>query len=58
MTPKQMIKLMIDNGWQIKRIKGSHYIMEKDGEIEIIPYHCTDLKKGIETTILKRLGLK
>ena len=58
MTPKQMLKLMKENGWTIKRIKGSHYIMEKDGEIEIIPYHAKDLKKGLELSILKRLGLK
>lgn len=58
MTSKEMIKLMKDHGWYIKRIKGSHYIMEKDGEIETVPYHNKDLKKGIEHTILKRLGLK
>ncbi len=57
-TPKEMIKLMKNNGWQVKRIKGSHYIMEKEGQIEIIPYHNTDLKKGLELAILKRLGLK
>lgn len=58
MTPKEMIKLMQNHGWHIKRIKGSHYIMEKDGDIEIIPYHATDLKKGLELAVLKRLGLK
>jgi Predicted periplasmic or secreted lipoprotein len=58
MTPKEIIKLMKDNGWQVKRIKGSHYIMEKDGDIEIVPYHTTDLKRGLELAILKRLGLK
>ncbi len=58
MTPKEMIKLMKDNGWQVKRIKGSHYIMEKDGEIEVVPQHSKDLKKGLEQTILKRLGIK
>jgi len=58
MTPKEIIKIMKRHGWEIKRIKGSHYIMEKDGEIEIIPYHNKDLKKGLELAILKRLGLK
>jgi len=42
MTPKEIIKIMKRHGWEIKRIKGSHYIMEKDGEIEIIPYHNKD----------------
>ncbi|NJD03189.1 MAG: type II toxin-antitoxin system HicA family toxin [Ruminiclostridium sp.] len=58
MTPKEIIKLMKDNSWQVKRIKGSHYIMEKNGDIEIVPYHSKDLKKGLELAILKRLGLK
>lgn len=58
MTPKQLIKIMKENGWTIKRIKGSHYVMEKDGEIEIIPFHNKDLKRGLEQSILKRLGLK
>lgn len=57
MTSKQMLKLMISNGWKIKRTKGSHYIMEKGGEIEILPYHGTELKKGIESALLKRMGL-
>jgi len=57
MTSKEIIKLMKDNGWKVKRIKGSHYIMEKNSDIEIIPYHSTDLKKGLEHAILKRLGL-
>lgn len=30
MTPKQLIKIMKENGWTIKRIKGSHYVMEKE----------------------------
>jgi Predicted periplasmic or secreted lipoprotein len=58
MTPKEMLKIMKENGWEVKRIKGSHYIMEKDGEIEVIPMHLKDLKKGLEQAILKRLGLK
>jgi len=57
-SPKEMIKLMLAKGWEIKRIKGSHYILEKDGEIEIIPFHNKDLKKGLELAILKRIGLK
>lgn len=31
MTPKEMMKLLQSKGWKLKRIKGSHYIMEKNG---------------------------
>lgn len=58
MTSKELIKLMQADGWQVDRIKGSHYVMKKDGQTEIIPFHNADLKPGILNTILKRTGLK
>ena len=42
------------NGWEVKRIKGSHYIMKKDNEIEVVPVHNKDLKAGLENAIIKR----
>ena len=54
MTGKEMIKLYKTNGWEVKRIT-KHYIMEKNGEVEPIPYHTKDLPKGTETHLVKRL---
>ena len=45
MTPKQMIKLLKKNGFQVVR------------QTEV-PYHSTSLKKGLEQAILKQAGLK
>jgi predicted RNA binding protein YcfA (HicA-like mRNA interferase family) len=55
MKPKEMIKLFEKNGWIKKRQTGSHVIMEKNGQVEPIPLHNKDLKKGTECTLLKRL---
>jgi predicted RNA binding protein YcfA (HicA-like mRNA interferase family) len=59
LKPKELIKLLQKNGWNIKRINGSHYILEnQDGETEVIPVHNTDMKIGLLNSILKRTGLK
>ena len=54
----ELVKQMQKEGWVIDRINGSHYIMKKDGQIEVIPVHNKDLKKGLEKSIKKRRGLK
>ena len=34
MKDKDLLKLLKQNGWEVKRISGSHHIMEKDGKIK------------------------
>lgn len=58
MTGKALIKLMLQNGWEINRIHGSHYVMKKGSQTEIVPVHNKDLAKGLLNSILKRTGLK
>ena len=58
MRDKDLLKLLKQNGWEVKRISGSHHIMEKDGKIETIPIHRKDVPTGLLNTILKRTGLK
>lgn len=60
MTSREMIKLLKKNGFQIIGQNGSHIKMrnEQTGCQTEIPYHCTDLKKGLEQAILKQAGLK
>jgi predicted RNA binding protein YcfA (HicA-like mRNA interferase family) len=41
------------------RVKGSHYIYEKDGKTYAVPFHGTkEMGKGIELKIRKEMGLK
>lgn len=60
MTSKEMIKLLKKNGFAIVSQNGSHVKMTNldTNKTAIIPYHSKDLKKGMETAILKQAGLK
>jgi len=60
MKPKELIKLLLKNGWRIKRIQGSHYIVENitTHQTEVIPNHNKDMKPGLLNSLLKRTGLK
>lgn len=58
MKDKDLLKLLGQNGWELKRIKGSHHILEKDDMIEVIPIHGKDVPTGLLNAILKRTGLK
>lgn len=60
MTPKQMIAHLSRNGFEIISQNGSHVKMFNSytKKTVIIPYHCKDLKKGLEQAILKQAGLK
>lgn len=60
MTPKQLEKLILANGWIKVRQNGtSHAQYKKPGvpHLITIPFHSKDLKKGIEKKILKDAGL-
>lgn len=58
MKGKELVKLLLQKGWHIDRIKGSHYVMKLGTQTEIIPVHNTDIPTGLLNTILKRTGLK
>lgn len=59
-TPKEMISLLKNNGFDIISQNGSHVKMKnrKSGKQVIVPYHSKSLKKGLEQAILKQAGLK
>ncbi len=58
MKGKDLVKVLLKNGWVLDRIHGSHHIMKKDNQTEIIPVHNTDIPTGLLNKILKRTGLK
>lgn len=55
MTGKQMIKLYLKHGWKTAKVTGSHYKMKKENRTETIPHHTTELRKGLQEYLLKRL---
>lgn len=58
MKDKELFVLLQKNGWVLDRIKGSHHILRKDNQTISLPVHGEDMKKGLETAILKKAGLK
>lgn len=60
MTPREMIKHLKKNGFEIVGQNGSHVKMRnaETGHQTEVPYHSSDLKRGLEQAILKQAGLK
>ena len=58
MTSKELIKRLQQDGWIIDRVHGSHHIMKKGAQTEVIPHHNKELPTGLVQAILKRTGLK
>ena len=58
--PREMEKLIFEDGWLFYSQKGSHrqYIHpQKPGKVTI-PFHTKELTKAVENSILKQAGLK
>lgn len=59
MTSREMISHLKKNGFETVSQNGSHVKLRNSaGNTVIVPYHCKDLKKGMEQAILKQAGLK
>ncbi|SET04540.1 type II toxin-antitoxin system HicA family toxin [[Clostridium] polysaccharolyticum] len=60
MTPKEMIKYLKSNGFEVVSQNGSHVKLKNTitNVQTIIPYHSKSLKRGLEQAILKQAGLK
>jgi len=59
MKPKELLKILKSEGWEIKNQRGSHIQLihkEKSGKVTV-PNHNKDLKTGTLKSILKQVGL-
>ena len=58
LSPKRILRILKENGWELDRIKGSHHIFIKENESIPVPIHGNkDLKKGTFLAILKAIGV-
>lgn len=59
MTPKEMEKLLLKNGFKFVRQRGSHkfFYNADTNRSTTVPMHAKDLKTGTEHKILKDAGL-
>ena len=58
MKDKDLLKLLLKNGWKDVRQRDSHHRLKKDDQVEVITVHGKDVPIGLLNTILKRTGLK
>ena len=55
----EVIRLLKQNGFEIKGQRGSHLKLEKDGKDVIVPNHGSKgIEKGTYYSILKQAGIK
>lgn len=58
MKDKDLLKLLKQNGWEVKRIQGSHHVLQKDEKTVSLPIHGKDIPVGLLQKLLKITGLK
>jgi predicted RNA binding protein YcfA (HicA-like mRNA interferase family) len=59
MNGKQIIKQLEASGWRLKRISGSHHLMEKEGKSVPVPVHGNkDLAMGLLAALQRQTGVK
>ncbi len=57
-TDKDMEKLLLKLEFKILRQNGSHkFFSHSDGRCTVVPFHNTDLKRGLIKGILKDIGI-
>jgi predicted RNA binding protein YcfA (HicA-like mRNA interferase family) len=58
-TPKEIEKVLLKNGFLIKRQTGGHRIFYCQGSerVTVVPFHSKDIAKGTVRSIIKQSGL-
>ncbi|WP_040012657.1 type II toxin-antitoxin system HicA family toxin [Peptoanaerobacter stomatis] len=50
--------MFLRNGWEIRRIKGSHHHLFKDGKRETIAVHSDEINPNLAKKIIEKHNLK
>lgn len=59
MNGNEIIKRLKAEGWSVKRVRGSHHMLEKDGRVVPVPVHgAADTGKGLLADIERQTGVK
>ncbi len=59
MNGNEIIKQLKAQGWRVKRVRGSHHMLEKDGRVVPVPVHGTaDIGKGLLADIERQTNVK
>lgn len=53
------IKRLKAEGWEVKRVRGSHHMLKKEGRVVPVPVHgIADIGKGLLADIERQTGVK
>jgi predicted RNA binding protein YcfA (HicA-like mRNA interferase family) len=57
--PRQVVRALERAGWEVHRQRGSHLVMEKEGQLHLVtvPMHRRDVPKGTLRGIIEDAGL-
>ena len=62
MNGNEIIKRLKAEGWSVKRVRGSHHMLEKNGRVVPVPVHgvlgAADIGKGLLADIERQTGVK
>jgi len=59
MSGKELVKLLMKEGWKLDRTEGSHHILMKKDKTLSVPVHGKkDLGKGLLHALMKQGGLR
>jgi predicted RNA binding protein YcfA (HicA-like mRNA interferase family) len=59
LTSKELIRMLLSNGFVLDRVKGSHhiYLQPELKRRMVVPMHKSDLPRGTLLSILKQAGI-
>ncbi|HEX6367747.1 MAG TPA: type II toxin-antitoxin system HicA family toxin [Longimicrobium sp.] len=60
LTGKELGRILVQHGWELARVHGSHHIYRQEGRPERIsvPVHAgKSLKRGLQASLLKIAGI-
>lgn len=59
-SPREVIKILKQNGWCLNRVTGDHYIFRKDKivNIVVVPISKNNIKIGTLKNIERKSGIK
>lgn len=58
MKSREFHRLIKKNGWRHIKTEGSHYIYEKNGFREPVPFHGSkEMGEGLRKKLIKKMGL-
>lgn len=57
MRSREIIKRLEAEGWTLLRVKGSHHIYGRNGQVVVVPHPRSDYPPGTLRAIFRQAGL-